>query len=160
MTISLHADSEEYWRGNAHTGTRNLFRALARYHYERSPCEQTKELWRQFAGMKPRKSRRGRPLANRTVAPRFIRILEAGAMCADVSVEEFNDRKNNRRLRDIRQAVALAVYYETPHSSYLMIASLLGRTDHSTIMHAVKEAKRRCLADPDFAKLVEKLRDN
>lgn len=158
MTVSLHADSSEYWEGNACSGTQRLFKALARYHYDRAPCEQTKEIWGRFAGMRLRKSRRGRPLANRTVTPRFIRILEAGAAHENATVEEFNDRKNNRRLRDTRQAVALAVHLETPDSSYLMIASLLGRTDHSTIMHAVKQAKRRCIADPDFAKLVEALR--
>jgi len=158
MTTSVHADSTEYWHGNSINGTRKFAQALASYHYERASCEQTKQVWARLAGKKTVKPR-GRPKADRTIRPKFIQIIERAAAYEGVSVEELNDRKNNRRFRIIRQAAALAVHWECMGASYLMIASLLNRTDHSTIMHAVNEAKKRCIADPEFAALVEALRD-
>lgn len=89
--------------------------------------------------------------------PQVEEIQRAVAQSLDVSVDEMLSR--TRRAAPVARARQLAMYLSrrlTP-LSLPAIASAFNRSDHTTVMHAVRRVEERSLADPALARTLERL---
>lgn len=75
--------------------------------------------------------------------------MVADEMCAKYGVTLAQLRERGRRLEQISHARQefMALAYELPHTTYLMIARFLGLTDHSSVMFGRREHLKRLARD-------------
>ena len=89
--------------------------------------------------------------------PSIDRIQRHVAEQLDVPVEEILAR--NRRAASVAKARQLAMYLSRrlTDASLPAIASAFNRSDHTTVMHAIRKVEERSLADPALARRLERL---
>jgi chromosomal replication initiation ATPase DnaA len=80
-------------------------------------------------------------------------LIAAACQFAHISIEEFRSPNRTRDYARARFAVAYVLKRYRPDLSYPQIARMLGRKDHTTILHAVAEAKKLRRSNDDFAAL-------
>lgn len=90
-------------------------------------------------------------------APR--RVLARAAQIYGMDGEKIRSRSRLPRIVQARQAVAYAIRQRANplEWGYSRIAAFLNLTDHTTIIHAVKQAEKRVARDPAFRAIVDEL---
>lgn len=91
--------------------------------------------------------------------PNFVSvntIVHACSVVFDVSIREIRSPRLQKRTIDARFAACLLAY-ELTEMSYPQIGRILGR-DHTTIIDAVHECRRRCETDQEYAQAVDDAR--
>lgn len=87
-------------------------------------------------------------------------LLRIRALCAEafrVSEEDMIGMRRWRHLVHARQAACWVVRRARPKLSYPRIGVLLGGRDHSTVIHAVRQAEYRIARDPALAARLDAL---
>lgn len=100
------------------------------------------------------------PIARQAViisAPR--RVLAKAAELYGMDAEKIRSRDRRPEVVRARQAVAYAIRRRaTPMEwGYSRIAAFLNLMDHTTVIHAVRQAEKRLASDPVFAAIIEEL---
>ena len=81
------------------------------------------------------------------------KLVFAACEFMEISVEDFQSPSRLRPHARARFAVAYVLKRYRPDLSYPQIARVLRRKDHTTVLHAVAEAKRLRRSDDEFAAL-------
>lgn len=81
-------------------------------------------------------------------------LIAAACAYSQITVHEFKSARRIAEYTRPRHAVAYVLKRYRPDLSNLQVARHLGRTDHSTIIHAVKAAEKLRRNCHDFAALV------
>lgn len=88
--------------------------------------------------------------------PAYVRnILNEAANHAGVTIRALVSSTRTARICRARHAAMLAL--RRRGLSYPKIARILGRRDHTTVIHGVRRAIHLRSAEPDFAELCERL---
>lgn len=92
--------------------------------------------------------------AKRAPAPKIVR--EACEL-RGISYSEFMSPCKAAGNTEIRQALVFALHRRRTDLSWPQIARLVGRKDHSTVIHAYRQAEVKIARSPEFAELVMRL---
>ncbi|GIV10038.1 MAG: chromosomal replication initiator protein DnaA [Fimbriimonadales bacterium] len=92
-----------------------------------------------------------------TKAPSLERIVQL--VCEELGVPP-SELKSESRRSEIAQArqIAVLIAREETGETWAKIAAALGRTDHTTMLHAYKQAQQRLHKDPKLRERVQSLR--
>jgi len=96
--------------------------------------------------------------------PPVQRAKRSGSSVVQAVMNEFDIDKdgltsNSRQKKPVRarQVAWYVMSRNCPHMSYLQMARMLGRTDHSTAFHGVRVVQDLIAIDDDFAAAVERV---
>ena len=81
-------------------------------------------------------------------------LVNAACQFRNISVQEFKSERRVREYVEPRFAVAYVLRRYRPDLSYPQIAKVLGKKDHTTIIHAVAQGQKLRRQNPEFAALV------
>lgn len=84
-------------------------------------------------------------------------IIREACNIARISYSEFMGPSKVAHLTQVRQAVVFALHRRRTDLSWPQIARLVGRTDHTTAIHAFQVAQTKLAKSPEFAEMVMKL---
>lgn len=95
-----------------------------------------------------------------TAAPRLRAVDLARWLASEIGIEwaDVVGDSCKRAIAHPRQIIAYIVRKLCPHMSYPAIAKLVGRVDHTTIVHAVAAVEMRSAKDPKHADMVADLK--
>lgn len=88
------------------------------------------------------------------IDPMLAHIFEAVAKQAGISLNEMRSMRRGARVCLHRQ-IACYLGRELTQKSYPLIGKMMGRRDHTTVIHAVKKIERMMQRDPVFRTEIE-----
>jgi chromosomal replication initiation ATPase DnaA len=98
-------------------------------------------------------------------APKYVRrnrvradiIIREVCMLTELSVSDFMGPRKYDINSTARQAAVYVLHRRRPDLSWRQMARMVGRSDHSTAIHAYQAACVKVVKEPEFALLVMKL---
>ena len=85
-------------------------------------------------------------------------LLERAAYFTDVPVEKITGKTRSAPVADVRHMIA-EILYSDGRYSLKGIGIILGKRDHTTIVHARRKVKNLLFSDREFKNKFETLRD-
>lgn len=84
-------------------------------------------------------------------------LIRTACELTDITFREFKEGGRSMRFVEPRQAVVYVLHRRRPDLSWPQIARIVGKKDHSTVIHAHAQANIKRQTSPEFARLVQHL---
>ena len=81
----------------------------------------------------------------------MIDVIQTTAELFGITRDDLVGPSRARHIVEARQAAAYALRQRFPSMSLCQIGQLVGRKDHTTILHALQRAEQRAVANYDYA---------